>query len=110
MIRVKLFFHDENLLTGIECSGHSGSAEKGHDIICAAVSVLMQSLMLGLEDVAQLKDANFTVDANTPLMRVTWPVNECGRISVLTRTISESLKQIARDNPDYVKIISEVSK
>lgn len=37
MIKVK-FFKAENLVKGFEASGHSGSAEKGEDIICAFVS------------------------------------------------------------------------
>ncbi len=37
MIKVK-FFKAENLVKGFEVSGHSGSAEKGKDVICAFVS------------------------------------------------------------------------
>jgi len=35
--------------TGITVDGHAGYAETGNDIICAAVSVLAQSLIHGLE-------------------------------------------------------------
>lgn len=37
MIKIR-FFQDGDLLTGFECKGHSGAAERGQDIICAFVS------------------------------------------------------------------------
>ncbi|MBQ7569421.1 MAG: ribosomal-processing cysteine protease Prp, partial [Synergistaceae bacterium] len=43
MINIKLYW-DKNFLTGIESSGHSGYADNGKDIICAAVSSLVQAL------------------------------------------------------------------
>ncbi len=111
MIQVKLFYQDK-ILNGIECSGHSGSASKGQDIICAAVSALMHSLILGLDDVARVKSAKYFIDDKVPIMRITWPVNESENLSLLTLTIAESLKQIARQNPEFVKVKfnSEVSK
>ena len=104
MIQVKLFYQDK-ILNGIECSGHSGSAEKGQDIICAAVSTLMHSLILGIDDVAKVKSAKFFIDDKTPIMRITWPVSESENLSILTLTIAESLKQIALQNPDFVRVI-----
>ena len=103
MIEVKLFYQD-GTLTGIESRGHSGYSHSGTDIICAAVSTLMQAVMLGLEGVA-----HNTIDERVPLMRVMWPVNEQEKISLLTSTIAESLAQIAKENPAYVKVM-EVRK
>ena len=37
MIRIN-FFKENGLMSGFECKGHSMSAERGQDIICAAVS------------------------------------------------------------------------
>lgn len=111
MIQVKLFYQDK-ILNGIECSGHSGSAEKGQDIICAAVSALMHSLILGLDDIARVDGLKYLIDNKIPIMRITWPVNESEKIFLLTLTIAESLKQIARQNPEFMKVKfnSEVSK
>ncbi len=96
-------------MTGIESTGHSGQAEKGSDIVCAAVSVLMQSLILGIVKVAHVKNVDLQIDDSVPLMRVTWPKYESKRLSLLTKTTAESLKVIASDNPKYVKVISEVA-
>ena len=39
MIKAK-FNSQKNLITGFTLSGHADSGEYGHDIVCAAVSVL----------------------------------------------------------------------
>lgn len=107
MIEVKLFYQDK-ILTGIECKGHSGYSEKGSDIICAAVSVLMQALLLGLSEVAKIDGIKYRADNKIPVISIKWPSKVHENISLLINTVSESLKQIALENPDYVKIISEV--
>ena len=107
MVEVTLRYHGKTL-TGIEARGHSGFAEKGNDIVCAAVSTLMQALIFGLSEVAKVNGADYHVNDRMPIMRVTWPEAESMNISLLTKTISESLKIIARDNPGHVKIYSEV--
>ena len=106
MVIVRLTYQDK-ILTGIESKGHSGFARSGRDIVCAAVSALMQSLILGLEDIAQVQGLNVEADERVPLMRAAWPSSEQERIALLTETTAEALKVIARDNPKHVKIITE---
>ena len=106
MIAVKLTYQDKTL-TGIESKGHSGFAPAGRDIVCAAVSALMQSLILGLEDIAQVQGLNVEADERVPIIRAAWPRSEQERIALLTETTAEALKVIARDNPRHVKIITE---
>lgn len=38
----------------LEVKGHTGFAEEGTDIVCAAVSVLTQAALMGLKEVAKL--------------------------------------------------------
>ena len=106
MIAVKLTYQDKTL-TGIESRGHSGFAPAGRDIVCAAVSTLMQSAILGLEDIAKVHGLHVEADERVPLIRLTWPSSEQWRISLLTDTVAKSLKIIARDNPKHVKILTE---
>ncbi|MDY6432011.1 MAG: ribosomal-processing cysteine protease Prp [Synergistales bacterium] len=106
MIEITLFYQEENLI-GIESKGHSGYAERGSDVVCAAVSVLMQSLILGLSAIAQVNGLNCDVDKKIPLIRLAWPKEQSEKISLLTRTAAESLKVIAEENPDYVKVHTE---
>ena len=51
--------------------GHSGYADSGSDIVCAAISVLMQTLHIGLVDVLGLKP-HVLVDAPKAFIKLTW--------------------------------------
>jgi len=44
----------------LECSGHAGFAEAGHDVVCAAASALMAA---AIEALGRYPDARLTVDA-----------------------------------------------
>ncbi len=37
-----------NNISSIECSGHSGYANEGEDIVCAAISSIIQTAVLGV--------------------------------------------------------------
>ena len=50
MITVKLFKTDGKV-TGVKSFGHSGLAESGNDILCAAVSTLVQTAYLAISDI-----------------------------------------------------------
>ena len=50
MIYIKMFQKD-NLFFGIECKGHADYDSLGKDIVCAGVSVLTQSIFIGLTEV-----------------------------------------------------------
>lgn len=50
MITITLQRDKEKRITGFDISGHAGYGEAGSDIVCAAVSALAQSALLGLLD------------------------------------------------------------
>ena len=66
MITVKLFCKDGKV-TGVFTSGHSGMAESGSDLLCAAVSTLVQTAYLAISDIYgkvdyTKKDGHFKFD------------------------------------------------
>ena len=82
--------------------GHAGAAPKGKDIVCAAVSALAQSAVLGLERHLRRK------------MRVIWregcleatifnPPPDAMTDAVL-ETMLLGLREIAAQYPDFVKL------
>jgi len=103
MTKVTLYWED-GTLRGVECRGHSGFADKGKDVVCAAVSALLHALLLGLSDVAEVEGAECEVNPELPLMRILWPRSSAGRLELLTRTIALSLKEIEKGNSEYVHI------
>jgi len=56
MIKVKVFSNDNGSISGLEVSGHAGFASYGYDIVCAGVSALVETCVLGLERIAGLSN------------------------------------------------------
>ena len=48
MIKIALLYGESDLIIGIEVKGHSNYASKGKDIVCSAVSIMVQSYALFL--------------------------------------------------------------
>ena len=101
------FFYQGKKLIGIESKGHTSYDDKGYDVLCAAVSVLMQSLVFGLSEIARLAGLDIEIDDSVPLIKVMWRKKNFEKISLLVQTVAESLNIIAADNSDYVKIHTE---
>ena len=53
MTTIQIQKQNGNIL-GFSVSGHSGYAEEGSDIVCAAISALAQNVCVGLENVLNL--------------------------------------------------------
>ena len=109
MTEITLFYQKKKLI-GIESKGHSNYDDKGYDVICAAVSVLMQSLVFGLSEIARVPSLVINMDDSVPLIKITWQKKYYEKISLLVQTVAESLKIIAADNSGYVKINTEEIK
>lgn len=89
---------------GLECCGHAGSAPKGEDVVCAAVSALVHGLLLGLSDVAAVRGLRCEVDSEEAVVRAFWPEETAESLDLLTRTVALSLKEIESGYPGYVSI------
>lgn len=51
MVRIKVF-RRSGKITGFEVKGHAGYGKSNKDIVCSAVSVLTQTAVIGLEEIA----------------------------------------------------------
>lgn len=54
MVTVEIFEDEKSQIRGFMVEGHSGFALHGEDIVCAAISVLTQTAVLGLTDYLHL--------------------------------------------------------
>ncbi len=61
-------------LCAVECEGHTGYAEEGSDIVCAAVSSVVQTAVLGLMRVAAV-NVEYTVDEARGYLKAVVPDN-----------------------------------
>ncbi len=97
-------FHEDSRrrLSSIVAEGHAGWADAGDDIVCAAVSAIVQAAWLGLSEHAHVTVAGERT-AGRLVMR--WPVDSRDRddVRAIVATVALSIEQIARQYPDHVR-------
>lgn len=103
MVRIVLVKKD-NLILSIQATGHSGYATAGHDIVCAAVSVLTQNLADGLKTILNI-NPHVEIDENTPYINISLhnlSSEEIKKAQVLMRYTQLGLKQVANQYKKFV--------
>lgn len=104
---VEIKFKPKELSLSVE--GHAGQAEKGKDIVCAAVSILFYTLaqsvidsteMLEEEPVINIEDGNGTVSCKPKQTFL-------GTIQRTYWTVLEGLQLVADEYKEYVNFIVE---
>lgn len=91
------------LADGITIRGHAHYAEPGKDIVCAAVSVLVQTLIQSVESLTADK-IEYDMQPGTVDIKF-WCLSDQSK--VLIDAFFIGIKGIAEAHPDNVKIISE---
>lgn len=92
-------------LVGFEAKGHAGYAEEGHDIVCSAVSALVQTVLLGLSERLQLPLEQFMEPGD---MRVQLS-NDCTaeqleQAAILLDTLQLGIRSMALGYGEYLKL------
>ena len=95
--------HRGGFIVGFTASGHSDYAEEGEDIVCAAVSAITQTAMMGLKHYAPNTQAHWEAgDDPILVVKVPSPGHET---EVILQTMVIGLEDILSGVPDYVRII-----
>ena len=105
MINVIIIKEKQNIKT-IEATGHSGYAEHGADIVCSAVSTIMETMANGITEVVKAQ-AKVEVDENIPKLHVTLLETDAEKQNlsqVLMQSAVLSLKSVANDYGKFIKI------
>ena len=107
---VSFFRRPDGALTGYRAQGHTGYAEAGEDIVCAAVSALTQTTLNGLQNVLKAP-VMFEIDDEAALLeaRLTPQATEAQveAAQLLLETLLEGLQAIERSYPRNVRIFFE---
>lgn len=48
MIQIELVYNKDGMMTAFHVHGHSGTQKRGRDIVCAGISALSQTAVLGI--------------------------------------------------------------
>ena len=102
---------DAGKIRGFYGKGHSGYSEKGSDIICSAISVLTQQVVVGIVDYLEIdikvktKDGYLYID----LREVSLDDYE-KELDTLFETMYMMLIQIEEQYPENLKLVVEEGK
>lgn len=95
----------DGLEVGLVVQGHTGFASRGEDVVCAAVSALVQSLLFGFESVLGAEGVKWSQNDSKARISLDWRNVPDREKDVLVRTVIGSLKEIARIYPDNVRML-----
>ncbi len=100
MIRAKFNIHKGSFTI----EGHSGSAESGQDIVCAAVS---SAAYMAVNTITEILGEDVEADVYDGYMKI----RLCGSNDAakdILRGLELHISELAKDYPDFIKIITEV--
>ena len=105
MTRCEFFTEDERI-TGFSVSGHSGYAEAGSDIVCAAVSAVVTMAEATINDVCGAK-AKVRVKEEDARITLTLPAScdEEESIQAVLAGMLLTLCSLRDDYPDYIEVL-----
>ena len=98
----------DGALLGYRANGHSGYAEAGADIVCAAISALTQSTLNGLKNVLRAPVMFDQDDDGAFIEAILTPEaseDQIRQAQLLLVTLLEGLQAIQREYPRNLRII-----
>lgn len=91
----------------VECMGHSDYAEEGIDIVCAALSSVIQTAVLGLMQVVGI-DVGYEVDEEKGYLKATVPSSatdeQAHDADVILKTAYLGASDLYEQFSDYINV------
>ncbi|HAI21270.1 MAG TPA: ribosomal-processing cysteine protease Prp [Clostridiales bacterium UBA8153] len=103
MVTVVVERDGEGRILGFSMSGHAGFAEAGRDIICAAVSAVAQTAVLGLRRFGG-KGMSCVIEPGRLSCRWSVPMRKLEPAWYIVETMLLGLGDIAKEHPDHVHL------
>ncbi len=100
------FFTDDERITGFSISGHSGYAESGSDIVCAAISAVVAMAEATINDVCGAK-AKVRVKEEDARITLTLPAScdEEDTVQAVLAGMLLTLCSLRDDYSDYIEVL-----
>ena len=100
------FFTEDDRITGFSVSGHSGYAEAGSDIVCAAISAVAAMAEATINDVCGAK-AKVRVKNDDARITLTLPAScdEEDAVQAVLAGMMLYLCSLRDDYPDYIEVL-----
>ncbi len=100
------FFTEDERITGFSVSGHSGYAESGSDIVCAAISAVVTMAEATINEVCGAK-AKVRVKDEDARITLTLPTScdEEDAVQAVLAGMMLTLCNLRDDYPDYIEVL-----
>ena len=100
------FFTENERITGFSVSGHSGYAEAGQDIVCAAISAVVTMAEATINEVCGAK-AKVRVKEEDARITLTLPAScdEEETVQAVLAGMMLTLCSMRDDYPDYIEVL-----
>ena len=101
------FFRENERITGFSVSGHSGYAEAGQDILCAAISAAVALTETTINDVCGGKAKVRVKDQENARITLTLPAScdEEESVQAVLAGMMLTLCSMRDDYPDYIEVL-----
>ena len=101
------FFTEDDRITGFRVSGHSGYAEAGADIVCAAVSAVVTMAEATINDVCGAKAKVRVKDGENNRITLTLPAScdEEDSVQAVLTGMMLTLCSLRDDYPDNIEVL-----
>ncbi len=108
---VKVIIYKRNdFIYSFKVNGHSGYAESGKDIVCAGISAIVQTAVMGLNKFCGEEFVKIDInDGNLDcvLLCDKLSVAKCKKSNVIIETMLLGLKSIELDHKNHLKVIEK---
>ena len=101
------FFTENERINGFSVSGHSGYAEEGSDIVCAAISAVVTMAEATINDVCGAKAKVRVKEGDNPRITLTLPASceEEESVQAVLAGMMLTLAGLRDDYPDYIEVL-----
>ena len=91
----------------VECKGHAGYGVEGEDVVCAGLSAIIQTALLGLLQVAKIQ-VKYSSDAKSGNLKIKLPDNltekEQTAADIILETMMCGVSDLREGYSDYIDI------
>jgi uncharacterized protein len=103
MLEVSFLRDNRGRLAAVRAFGHADYDQAGDDVVCAAVSAILQAARLGLEQHAKIQ---LDASQESGQLDMAWPpeARDDASVVAIVRTAELAVRQIAAQYPGHVRL------
>ncbi len=98
---------ENDYITSVECRNHTGFADYGKDIVCAGVSSITQTAVMGVQKLTTVKN-NVLIDEEKGFLKLELydieNSKDCQKAQIILETMLLGLLDLEKQYPKYIKL------